>query len=365
MLQFAFGSETQHSIAVVAESRRLLEEGICVRLSAQLNECYTPLSAAVESLGPFLHSIIHHAESDQLVQGKPSASLMRNFEPTHLAALSSAKSLQELCIQASHLSSANCDTFASMKYLTKLHLSCESRHVNYQPLGHLVMLEDLTLQCCGPIGTGPDVLLSSKSSLKRVQLTSLVWELETYQALQNLSSITLLVLRVQSLSMSCAAVVSDLSKPEIRLSIYDCREMRPLALRSLSTGMANIKELMLWRLDDTRCEQLQSMSNLEQLTIVQPVVVQISGRTFKNQAGLTSLTLINCTHVQATGLERIAAAFPAMQRFAFLADGMMGRNAKSWNTLICVASLGFLCLTSMDYKQPSCHSKDCMRHQPK
>ena len=295
-----------------------------MRLNAQLNACYAPLAATLASLKPFLHSIMHHAESDQLIQGKPSASVMRKLEASHLTALSSAKSLQALCIQASHLSSANCGTFASMKYLTKLHLSCESRHVTYQPLGHLSMLEDLTLQCGSPSATCPEVLLSSKHSLQRVQLTSLVWELETYQALQSLSSITLLVLRVQSLSTPSAAVVSHLSKPEIRLSIHDCNEMRPQAFRSLSTGMANIRELMLWRLDDTRCEQLQSMSNLEQLTIAQSGLLQFTGRTLKSQAGLKSLTLISCNRVQATGLARMAAAFPAMQRIAFLADTMMG-----------------------------------------
>lgn len=297
----------------------LLSQGVTVRLNIQAMPEQRLLPATLQILTPLLRHVVLYEIKDPFVEYTHEITEPYRITAIQQAVLSSAAQLETLCVQtcrSEFFANLFIRNIGILRSLTKLHLTLPPCNFDLRPLALLNSLEDCALQCNSCMQSCAEVLTSNRHSLQRVTLTSKTWSLETYSALHGVFSLKRLVLKVTSLTTYAAASLGRLLGPEIRILLENCSVMKSGAFKALSSGMAKIKQLVLFQLDDTGLAQLNPLPSLRQLTLVYS---STTGQRFKRQAKLTDLKLIACPAISDKGIDVMIRAFPALQHIAFLA----------------------------------------------
>lgn len=281
----------------------------------------------VKQLGNFLHSIDCHQVTDlsaALLQvsdfiTKPAAS----FSLAALEQLGDSDSLiQSLCLSDHSLLSlepcrglsleSSISAIASLRHLTKLHLSIQSR-TDFHPLTQLTNLEDLALQSDSRSASAGDVLHSSRHSLQRIVLSSRGWDTATFEALHDLVKLDTVTVKVLLLTDGDAITLGSLLRPSsVQLLLRKCSKMQPSTFHTLTSGIARITHLELWELDQAGYCQLQPLQFLSGLTLVW-TCPEVTGQGFKSQPRLDTLRLMSCPGLSDEGLQEIIASTPALR----------------------------------------------------
>jgi len=304
-------------------SALLLGHGVQVLLTARSvpNERWLPPPAVFAVLGPFLHELDYHRDPEQpVITGiedisSVSKCLTVTFDSLHATCLMTATLLQTLCVTGRDLILP----IATLHTLTKLHLTALHGHPDFQPLVQLESIEALALQCTGRSSSCPDVLHSSRASLRRVELTSYSWDNETYSALQNILALSTLNVKVHHLTCDAAQILGDISAPKsVQISLWKCQEMQLGAFRALTSGSSKIHSLIVWGISDEPCRQLQSMPDLVSLTAVR--CSAFTGCGLQAQPRVKTVTLVSCFGITDTGVRNIVDMCPALKAIAFQAE---------------------------------------------
>ncbi len=96
--------------------------------------------------------------------------------------------------------------------------------------------------------------------------------------------------------------------------------MSQRAFLLLSSGLAKITVLEVWRIDADQCKSLQTMQSLHRMTLIKPSL-DAKNTVFTNlQPQLTDLRLVSCLPLTHHAVANIIQSLPALQRFAFQQD---------------------------------------------
>ena len=280
-----------------------------------------------KELAPFLQTINYHQAlhlKDELTQtsdffANPAAC----FSQAAFTNLSASDSpIQSLCLsdrsfpqlEASTglLLEHSISTIGALQHLTKLHLSMQAR-TDFEPLAQLSGLEDLALQSGSRTASACDVLRSNSPTLTHVLLSSRGWDSDTLSALDGLSKLQSVTVKVLSLTIEDASTLSHLLRPQsIQIMLRKCAKMEPKAFKVLSSSQASITHLELWELDMSGFCELQSLQSLCSLTVVRPSA-EFTGEGLQHQPNLHTLRLVSCFALNDPGLQALIVSAPALK----------------------------------------------------
>ena len=328
-------STVEHqSIIKLAASARWLESCSC-----QLKLCLRtqPLQArmleatSLQQLAPYLHKVQLHAAPAGLFQAASDFTRAPHSQLTdaHWAAFfAAAADLETFCVADPHVSLvtahsaivSHMNDICRMTRLTCLHLNirCVGDFANWQPLRQLTTLEDLALQSCGPLTQCSAVLFSNSHCLRSLILTAGTWDSRTYWALFCLSALQTLTLRVAAIADQDAQIVAGLPAPdEIKIMLTQCNLLTPAALKSLTTGSANITEMALWRVAGHHVKHLKPMPYLHTLFLVRCCQQTFQVSELQQQPMLTSLHIVRCWTLDEAAILHIVVRFPELKALSF------------------------------------------------
>ena len=313
--------------SIVVSSNSLQGQGVSVRIRLRAVLGYELAVLISKELGPFLHSIDYHQVLDLAAEltkasgffSKP-ASFFSSAAFRNLSASSSP--LQSLCLSDHSLPQCEAcqgialehsiSAIAELQHLTRLHLSIKAR-TDFEPLAQLSGLQDLALQSDSRSASACGVLTSSRQTLERVILTSRGWDTATLSALDTLPKLRAVTIKVLSLAVEDAVVLSRLLQPDsIQIMLRKCSKMVSEAFIILSSSQANITHLELWEMENACLCKLQSMQSLIGLTIVRPSS-DFTGEALVSQPNLDTLRLVSCFALTDDGLRSLLAAAPLIK----------------------------------------------------
>ncbi len=284
----------------------------------------------LKELAPVLHKLELHpvpALSASIVGPRPSS--RGSYVSLNYSNLQQAnQSLQTLCVRENPdplwfrystpvLPRVLCciEQFGGLR---KLHLTLEIS-LTYYPcfaqLAKLSQLRHLALQCQRPDVSCASVILSNQATLRSVTLASGSWSLDTYAALNKASALTVLSVRVETMTESDARIVGKLKTPQsLRLELQDCGQMGCRAMEALSSGQARITFLSLWRMPPdqklTYWTHLLPMPYLTTLVIGKSM--DFTGESVQKQPSVSTLYLVDCNDITEQGVANIVDMFPAL-----------------------------------------------------
>ena len=156
---------------------------------------------------------------------------------------------------------------ASFVNLTKLHLTIGAQLDDTSLLRHLATfacLEDLALQCKDFDCCCEGLLVSSRNSLRSVDLSAGSWTIQTYKSLQGILHLDFLGVFVQELECQEACELAGISAVSFCLSLQAV--LCPEAVGLLSSHKAQIHELTIWQPWDEMMQHLH-LPCLRRLTL--------------------------------------------------------------------------------------------------
>ena len=331
---------------------------------------YPASSIIVWQLAPFLAGIDIYSIPAQQTTTNAHAYKAATSEFSCMADLMycSAK-LSTLCIAQSGWSPYRvADTLvyiAQLQGLTKLHLtfSDSTQAPDFQPLSTLSKLENLALQCACHSAACSSVLDSCRSSLRHVILASDSWTWDTYSALQHILSLETVLLKLRALSAPEAHALVGVRAKSIHLDLHSDGNLLSESLFALSTARpaVQVHALTLRNADHFSCQHLGSLPFLESLTFINSP--GLTGSLLSAQPKLNELRLINCSGINAAGLQyMLSVALPALKVLAFQAGNSPGVGSQ---LRLDVAALEMLSyggnLTSIDLRGIDGLTKDSMQ----
>ena len=292
----------------------LLKHGVTVHISLKSSTTSPASPAILQTLAPLLHSV------DLTPRQRGGTNVVSSaVKLAHLAALQHCSTtLDALYISHSHApllpTAGSIAGIAQLSSLTKLHLSLQNageQDVNFRPLSQLSILEDLTLQSCRTVCCA-HVLRSSKQSLRCISLTGKRWRSATYEALQDMSHLDNLFVKLwRSMRSAQACAVAELRANHVEL--YLCRTDDRHVLSALSSLQSGIHHLTLCHLGDRQSAGLKSQDTLETLTIANSPLLTAS--SLQVHPNVTELTLIECPSITVAGLRHLlSTTLPALTK---------------------------------------------------
>ncbi len=310
--------------SIAASSNSLQGQGVMVRVRLRAVLGYELAVLISKELGQFLHSVDYHQALDLAAELTKASDFFNNpasfFSSAAFKNLSASSSpLQSLCLSDHSLPQREaCQGIAlensisaigELQHLTRLHLSIKAR-TDFEPLAQLSGLQDLALQSDSRSASACGVLNSNRQTLERVILTSRGWDTATLSALDILPKLRTVTIKVLSLTVEDATVLSHLLRPNsIQIMLRKCSKMVPEAITVLSSSQANITHLEVWEMENACLCKLQSMQSLTGLTIVRPST-DFTGEALVLQPSLDTLRLVSCFALTDDGLRSLLAAAP-------------------------------------------------------
>ena len=305
--------------SIAASSNSLQGQDVMIRIRLRAVLGYELAVLISKELGPFLHSVDYHQAFDLAAELTKTSDFFNNpasfFSSAAFRNLSAGSSpLQSLCLSDHSLPQCEAcqgialensiGAIAELQHLTRLHLSIKAR-TDFDPLAQLSGLQDLALQSDSRSASACGVMNSSRQTLQRVILTSRGWDTATLSALDTLPKLRTLTIKVLSMAVEDAIVLSHLLQPDsIQIMLRKCSKMAPEAFTILSSSQANITHLEVWEMENACLCKLQSMQSLTGLTI---------GEALVSQPNLDTLRLVSCFALTDAGLRSLLAAAPLVK----------------------------------------------------
>ena len=338
-IPYAQELQVRKDVGIIATACTALKfQDVLVRIQLRTVLGYNLTLVVTKELAPFLHTINYHQVlhlKDELTQ---TSDFFTNpagcFSSSAFKNLSSNDSpIQSLCLSDhsfpqlessySHMDH-NISAIGALQHLTKLHLSMQTLP-DFVPLAQLSGLKDLALQSGGfRTASACDVLRSNSPTLTHVLLCNCVrnsgiwdsddygWDSDTLRALDDLSKLQSFTIKVLSLTVKDARILSHLLRPQsIQIVLRRCARMSPEAFKVLSSSQASITHLELWELDRSGFCELQSVQSLCSLTVVRPSA-DITGEGLQNQPRLHTLRLVSCFALNDAGLQALILFAPML-----------------------------------------------------
>ena len=231
-------------------------------------------------------------------------------------ALSKATSLQSLCVRLASPTNKILAAIAELPSLTRLHLTLPAtqsiRLAGLAPLAQLTCLEDFALQASdSSIGNScVNVLCSSSSTLRTVQLGVFRMDGLTCLALRSLSKLEALMLEVDSLDTVLARHITGLTA-SITIHIWVCEGRHVLSALGVLAMGHNITDLTLERVTERCMQYILPMQGLRTLTILGSA--DLTGEKLCFQPDLHRLSLVHCPSLTVRGTQDAAKSFPGVQ----------------------------------------------------
>ena len=313
--------------SIAASSNSLQGQDVMIRIRLRAVLGYELAVLISKELGPFLHSVDYHQAFDLAAELTKTSDFFNNpasfFSSAAFRNLSAGSSpLQSLCLSDHSLPQCEAcqgialensiGAIAELQHLTRLHLSIKAR-TDFEPLAQLSGLQDLALQSDSRSASACGVLNSSRQTIQRVILTSRGWDTATLSALDTLPRLRTVTIKVLSLAVEDAIVLSHLLQPDsIQIMLRKCSKTAPEAFTILSSSQANITHLEVWEMENACLCKLQSMQSLTGLTIVRPST-DFTGEALVSQPNLDTLRLVSCFALTDDGLRSLLAAAPLVK----------------------------------------------------
>lgn len=313
------------SIAAACNSLQAQDVMVRIRLRAFLG--YELALMVSKELASFLHSIDYHQALDlsaELTQASDfftnpaslfSSAAFKNLSagdsPLHSLCLSD-HSLPQLEVSKGLSLDNSISAIGELQHLTRLHLSIQAR-TDFEPLAQLTGLQDLALQSESRTASACGILHSNRQTLQHVILASRGWDTATLRALDDLSNLHTVTLKVLCLTVEDATVISHLLRPtSIKIMLRKCAKMVPEAFKIFSSSQASITHLELWDLENSCLGELRSMQSLTSLAVVRPST-EFTGEGLELQPNLDTLRLVSCFALSNDGLRALLASAPQLK----------------------------------------------------
>ena len=308
--------------AIAAASKALQAQGVLVSIRLRAVLGYELTLLVTKELAPFLHSIDYHQALDLSAEWTQASGFFANaaavFSQAAFTNLTAGDSpIQSLCLSDHSLPQlevskgipldSSISAIGALQHLTRLHLSILAR-TDFEPLGQLTGLQDLALQSDSHSASACDVIRSNSATLQHVILSSRGWDAATLSALVDLPKLRTVTIKVLSLTVDDASIISHLLRPEsVQVMLRKSAKMLPEAFKVLTTGQASITHLELWELQNSCFCELQSVQSLTSLTVVRPSA-GFTGEGLKAQPSLDTLRLVSCFFLTDDGLRSLLAS---------------------------------------------------------
>lgn len=206
------------------------------------------------------------------------------------------------------------DVIASFVNLTKLHLTIGTLLDDTSLLQHLATiacLEDLALQCENSGCCCKGLLVSSRNSLRSVDLSAGSWTTQTYKSLQGILHLDFLGVYVRELDCQAACELAGISAGSFCLSL-PALACTAEAISILRSHKAQIHELTIWRPWDKMMQHLH-LPCLRRLTLFTSGMDGFTGTTLQTHPKLHQLVLVGVSASNVSGLLYVVTqALPAL-----------------------------------------------------